>query len=158
MLHKFWNEPDVWENKNSYFPCVARRNGQKSWCGYVGVSDKHPLYNKPYNHRVPVADRGSVAIDKVGPLALFAEALHQDDGMVSLDVLANVHGGLTYASRAWWDEDSPYWWFGFDCSHSGDLTPYTAVNSPNLVYGEYRDLKYVIKEIETLHEFLRSFV
>ena len=36
----------------------------------------------------------------------------------------DVHGGLTFAGP-WFGVDQ-YWWFGFDCSHFNDLTPFLA--------------------------------
>ncbi len=42
------------------------------------------------------------------------------------DVDVSVHGGLTYADHSEpgiWNKVSRFWWFGFDCAHSGDKSP-----------------------------------
>lgn len=44
-------------------------------------------------------------------------AHYSDDEMADI----RVHGGLTHSSK---DADATdVWWFGFDCSHGGDLSP-----------------------------------
>ncbi len=61
------------------------------FCGYIGVPHDHPLYGKDY----------------------------QD---VDQDVI--VHGGLTYSENEMPGinlTSNDYWYFGFDCAHSGDI-------------------------------------
>lgn len=31
------------------------------------------------------------------------------------------HGGLTYSSHSLLGQESPSWWIGFDCAHTGDV-------------------------------------
>lgn len=156
MIEEFWREPDTFSETRGNFSLVARRNTKKAWCGYVGVSPSHPLFNKDYDERVPVPSREKLEVNPTAIMATFLEALHEDDGCCSISVLANVHGGLTYAHPAWWDEFDPRWYFGFDCAHSGDLTPYAYYTS-DFHYGEYRNLAYVKENLETLYTFLESF-
>lgn len=143
------NEPDKvqWTDKATGFTCLAVRAsrpgdfdkklnmlaGLGHWCGYVGVPENHPLFGKSYG-----------------------------------DVDADVHGGLTFADRC--DEqdkehgichvgEEKLWWFGFDCAHSGDLSPGTKavlkkLDESRSHYGDfeekYRDLNYVKAECANL--------
>jgi hypothetical protein len=128
-----WNdEPDKvqWRDAATSMPCVAKRASQFGhWCGYVGVAPTHPLHGKEY-----------------------------DD----LDIA--VHGGLTFAAGC---QDGPpaqtvchvpdagepehLWWFGFDCAHCDDYSPYDAQRAkerPETFWringaSQYRDLRYV---------------
>lgn len=59
------------------------------------------------------------------------------------DVDFDVHGGVTWSGP---HEGSTKWWFGFDCAHSGDL-------SPNSIHGcneVYRDVYYVTEQCTKL--------
>lgn len=44
------NEPDEvqWIDEATDLPCLAVRSRSASWCGYVGVTEGHPLYLKHY--------------------------------------------------------------------------------------------------------------
>ena len=95
------------------FPCRLYRNliVGGTWCGYVGVPVGHPWWGKEY---------GKCAATP--PCA-------EDDGRCRhcLDVLVEVHGGLTYSG---FHPGPPcrsavrdHWWFGFDCNHAWDLAP-----------------------------------
>jgi hypothetical protein len=91
------------------------------WCGYVAVLPGHPLHGKSYSERVPVKDRSGIRVDmNTAPIATFLEATSEDDGKCSLDVLIQVHGGLTFSERMddWGITDA--WWLGFDCHHWND--------------------------------------
>jgi len=79
-----------------------------------------------------------------------------------------VHGGLTYADACQEGDDGetichvaapgepePLWWFGFDCSHAGDLNPARAYRDLMRGWGgdrgeRYRDAAYVKAECATL--------
>jgi hypothetical protein len=73
---------------------IIRHPEMLHWCGYVGVSKKHPYFGKHYDV-----------------------------------VEVSVHGGLTYSHECQDsichldDSGESVWWFGFDCAHSGDLSP-----------------------------------
>lgn len=57
------------------------------------------------------------------------------------------HGGLTYSELI-----GGCWWVGFDCSHSGDLSP--AFPEMN---GIYRTKEFVISECQNLAESISLF-
>lgn len=148
MTEKIWekepNEIDFVDDKTGY-ACAMRRNGGGAWCGYIGLPESHPLHGKKYNDDVFVSDgllEREIDIDEIGVMNIFCAAGKSDDGGISLCLLIRCHGGLTYSGKAWWDEESPLWWLGFDCSHSGDLSPKHEEFGRSLG-GVYRNAGYV---------------
>ena len=148
------DEPDKvqWTDKETGLPCLAKRIPHSGhWCGYVGVSEGHPMFEMPYDDvRFPRND--------------------DEDGW------PNVHGGLTYADHC---QEGPedatichvpepgqpdhVWWLGFDCAHSGDFSPAYRVRMAELakenpIFGEspydrqetYKTLGYVQDECASL--------
>jgi len=61
------------------------------------------------------------------------------------DVPAVVHGGVTYSEIS--EHFGGGHWIGFDCAHSGDLSPGLGVSFQR---GEYRDIEYVKGEVYSL--------
>lgn len=122
------NEPDKvsWVDQNTKLDCLAVRHPQSGhWCGYVGVSEGHPDFGKDY-----------------------------------MDVDYNAHGGLTFAGPCDPAEpvetgvchisETPVWWFGFDCAHSGDSSPSTQRFRVDYPGDMYRSLAYVRVECSLL--------
>lgn len=133
-------EPDhvQWIDRDSWYPCIAHRQEDGYWCGYVGVPPSHPYYGHKY--------------DK--------------EGLVQIE----VHGGLTYSAPCnelichtprQGEQDHAYW-FGFDCSHYGDLmhVPLKVDThnrySINWKTAVYRDLAYVRAECMNLAKQLHA--
>ena len=140
------DEPDKmqWPDPATGLPCLIVRNTHVtgSLCGYVGVPDTHPWHGKDYND-----------LPDYGP---------------------DVHGGLTFAAPCTETDDETshichvpdpgepdnVWWFGFDCGHSGDLSPAMEArhrSSPfgATVYGggyreTYKTIAYVREEVTKL--------
>lgn len=122
------DEPDKmqWQDEKTGLPCLIVRNSQGSGalCGYVGVPPGHRLHGKLYNDRIEGAPCG----DSCG------DDYHYQ---CRIDGAINVHGGITFsnACAAGMDESTHIchvagpgepdhvWWFGFDCSHAGDVSP-----------------------------------
>jgi len=110
------DEPDKmqWQDEATGLPCLIVRNPSGALCGYVGVAEGHPCFGINYDDAKPVTP-----ID--------------DDESDYID----VHGGLTFADFcADTGDESKHvchvpdpgepkhvWWLGFDCAHSGDLSP-----------------------------------
>jgi hypothetical protein len=130
------DEPDYKAWKEGNYPCLAlRQEISGTWCGYVGIKEDHPLYAKA---------------KKVQFLS--------------------AHGGITYHEfnqyrDSFFGDEKGFFWIGFDCMHSGDLTlkRYSYVTqSLDDVYDVYRDLSYVESEILSLvrqlvkHETVKS--
>ncbi len=129
------DEPDKkqWQDVKTGYPCLIVRGHSGALCGYVGVTDGHPLFQKDY-------DQPSIS----------------------------VHGGLTFGgfcqsgeteSKGICHKPGPgepdhVWWFGFDCAHSGDETPYIRSLFLNKYFPyehtTYKDLKYVENEVRNL--------
>jgi hypothetical protein len=143
-----WNtEPDRAEWKHAGLPCLAVRHPRSGhWCGYAAVPPGHPEHGHDYD--TPNVD---------------------------------VHGGLTYAKACEGDvchvpkpgEPDDVWWFGFDCAHAGDFSPYentmprrypwstTAYSHERAMAAvddwdveKYRTLDYVCEETNRLAEQL----
>lgn len=122
-----------WVDRATGMPCLIVRNHLGALCGYAGVSPGHPLHGK--HHDAPDIE---------------------------------VHGGLTYADRCQPTTDeaqgichvpepgTPHdvWWFGFDCSHLGDVVPgmitLLSFGRSELERGEYRDVGYVAGQVTEL--------
>lgn len=132
------NEPDKvqWSDETTGLPCLAVRNWMGAWCGYVGVDESHQLYKQDCN-----------AVD------------------------VEVHGGLTYSDFCQKHGDGEegevichipeagepdnVWWFGFDCSHSADQTPYHLKHG--ISGGTYRTLEYIQQECRSLALQLQDY-
>jgi hypothetical protein len=71
------------------------------------------------------------------------------------DINIQAHGGLTYQGY----DQNENWVIGFDCGHYGDLTPYFLLKEdfPFNSFGEYRDMKYVKSECESMAEQASKF-
>jgi hypothetical protein len=123
--HGEWDdEPDKvqWPDEETGLPCLAVRSPSSgAWCGYVGVDASHTLFEVDY-----------------------------------MELNVDVHGGLTYSDFCRSHEigegrgichvpgdGEPHdvWWLGFDCSHYGDLPPFSSFSF--LSGGIYRTLDYV---------------
>jgi len=80
-------------------------------------------------------------------------------GYDDLDI--RVHGGLTYADDCDEDWGGGLWWFGFDCSHGGDLVPKLMLTMLEQGYDYertevYRTWEYVENEVRELVRQLRD--
>ena len=141
------DEPDKkqWFDKETGYPCLIVRNDFGALCGYVGIPEDHPFYNKGYDE---VYDAGENI---------------------------EVHGGLTFADfcHNTGDEkraichigDDKPWWFGFDCAHYGDIAP--KIDNEMRKHGissfvddfwhySYKDFSYVTAEVERLAKQLKE--
>lgn len=132
-----------WQDDATGLPCLVKRNHMGAWCGYVGVSKGHPLFED--------TDAG----DQVDP-----------HGGVTFTGFCQPHG-----EGEEWDaichvvdlgEDDRVWWIGFDCAHYADLVPFVhgtgefGSKLPSPVEITYRDLAYVtdqtVQLARDLHE------
>lgn len=150
------NEVDrlVFKDEKTGYLCLANRNSQGAWCGYVAIEKDHPLYEKDYDYEIEVENKDLVKIHpNISPMYLMQEAIKKEqDKKVALSLLLCCHGGVTFSDFLTWFNEK--WAFGFDCSHAGDLIP----KYGNETFGDiYRDFNYVIKEIQELARQLKEF-
>lgn len=122
-------EPDRLEFKYKGLDCLLTRNPEMfNWCGYVGIPESHPHYEKEYIE-VDLEAHGGIT---------YSEACHN------------------WVCHITDKEEDKVWWFGFDCAHSGDvipvMPPYFFSKKPNAA--EYRDLNYVKLAVEHLADQL----
>ncbi len=169
-------EPDRLEWRRHGMPCLVLRNGQGAWCGYVGVAPGHPLHGVEYGQETPAL---AEALEKrkgspIGANPSMAIMLACLSGEVkpTPDLVIQVHGGLTFSSACRGPichvpaegEPENVWWFGFDCIHSGDISPFDAVmarDRPEWFYklnghDVYRDIVYARAETESLADQLQT--
>jgi hypothetical protein len=124
-------EPDKvqWQDEATGLPCLAVRHGHYGhWCGYVGVADGHPAYEKHY-------DSVDLSRGVHGGLT-FSEACQPND---------SEDRGICHIPAD--SEPDHVWWLGFDCAHYGDLSPSGRDYHRD---GSYRTLKYVKSECRSL--------
>lgn len=142
------SEPDKaqWQDEETGLPCLMVRNRGGALCGYVGVPDTHPWHGKDYSACVKGCGKD------------WCE--HTPESAI------RVHGGLTFADACADTDDEEHgichvpdagepdnvWWFGFDCSHSGDLSPQYMANFDWYGFrdGAYRDFDYLKSQVASL--------
>ena len=98
------DEPDKLQfpDPETGMPCLMVRNRLGNWCGYVGVAEGHPWFERDYDE---------LAVDVHYGLT-FAAFCHED-GDEATDI-CHVPGP---------GEVARIWWLGFDTSHGGDYPP-----------------------------------
>lgn len=133
------SEPDKiqWVDDATGLDCLMHRNRMGSWCGYVGVAEGHPLFEKQYDQ---------CEADVHGGLTYSDFCQDTDDESKGV-----CHVPL---------EGRPHrvWWLGFDCAHYNDATPaYTSQRYKTMFAGlpidernTYRDRAYVEQEVTQL--------
>lgn len=148
------SEPDelrYTHDEAGYAVAIIRTKGGHL-CGYVCVPSDHPAHGKGYYHSTFDCDEDG-------------NETHKTLSPVEEDINAiTVHGGLTFAVRgehAWVGEaENGGWWFGFDCAHSGDVSPGYIKRWRELGLrdddAQYRDMEYVKRECDSLAMQLRN--
>lgn len=121
-------EPDKlqWIDQKTGFPCLVVRNSSGALGGYVGVSEKNPFFQK-----------NSIFVWIHGGLS-YKDFSQKDNEQ-----------GICYISES--QQSQSIWWFGFTCDRPGDIRP-----AKNDFYGEYRDIAFVIQEVESLAQQIQE--
>lgn len=128
-------------------------NSHHHRCGYVQVTEDSPLFGKHYSEQLSFITReqaDNTQVGKKGPIiTLTARCRSDGEDLVrrSLDIIIDVHGGLTYSGDLGClnGKVSKGWWFGFATANLGD----------NLQEGG-RPLEYCIAECESLAKQLKE--
>lgn len=120
-------EPDKMQftDETTGLPCLIVRNTTGALCGYVGVSEGHPLYAKHY-------DEAGVRVHGGLTFADFCSGNPEEHS------ICHVPGD---------GEPDKVWWLGFDCAHLGDFIPRLDHRGD---HGEYRNIEYVKSECRFL--------
>lgn len=131
----------VWQSESDYYywidqktalDCLIVRNAYGCLCGYVGIKESNKFHGTHYNE--------------------IEEQLGYETS----------YGGLTYSESCndvichHHDGNGITWWVGFDTSHCGDLMP----NYDGFIFDAanqtYKDVEFVVKEVEKLAITLTS--
>lgn len=129
------NEPDKaqWKDEETGLPCLAVRNRGGAWCGYVGLDESHPEFDKYY---------GDVLVTCHGGLTFGGFCQQAEDESVGICHLPSP------------GEPDRVYWVGFDCAHHGDFSP--GYESRLQYYEEYRNFAYVKEEVRILAKQLKA--
>jgi len=132
------DEPDKvqWQDEATGLPCLIVRGPVGALCGYVGVSEGHPLFGVDYEN---------VNVEVHGGLTFSDFCQHSDDPSRGI---CHVPGP---------GEPDRVWWLGFDCAHAWDIAPvYWSADR----YGweaSYKPLAYVKSQVTKLAEQLAEY-
>jgi len=89
-------------------------------CGYIRIPSGHSLYGLDYSEQIPIKFKkiSKERIGKRGVIPIFCAGRLKPNDNISMDLLFNVHGGITFSGKEIAGKKG--WWIGFDCAHSGD--------------------------------------
>lgn len=125
-------------------------------CGYVAVTNEHPLFGKNYDENCDCLKNIAKKVEqesmgKRGIVPIFL-AICKGEISPTPELIFDVHGGITYSGGdgKYPIQEQNLWWFGFDCGHNGDASTY----SPNI--GVLRSQEYVMNECENLAQQLNE--
>jgi len=129
-----------WKTKEGYKARVVSCEYQKGithhYCGYIGITKKHPLFEKSYSQHCDALMklRDKVLKEPIGKRGIIPIFCY-DGESASMHIIFNVHGGITFAD--YHDKNKSLWWIGFDCAHEDDTI-------------EKCNVEYVIAECNSL--------
>ena len=133
------DEPDKrqWQDEATGLPCLLVRSPGGHLCGYVGVSEGHPLYRLDDSHS------DFPCLDCHGGVTFTGACQPSDDG--ESRGICHVPGD---------GEPDHVWWIGFDCAHSGDFYSLAIASANRLFeqssYETYRTAGYVAQQCREL--------
>lgn len=122
------NEPDKahWIDDKTGLDCLIVREPLGALCGYVGVPENHPSFEKSYSD-VDVAVHGGLT---------FAD---------SCQPVEDESTGICHSEEE--SANDVVWWLGFDCAHYRDLSPVADHAFPDSIY---RDFEYTVQQVTSL--------
>lgn len=160
------DEPDKaqWVDDATGLDCLIVRGPGGAWCGYVGVPNTHPYFEKDYDDCDVRAHGGLTFADRCAEptperFAQFEARIAGDreemkkyprgDSAERVRTLGHLVGNYTawcehmrasaicHVPRA--GQPDNVWWLGFDCAHSGDLSPKYMEYGRNMGFSGYED-------------------
>lgn len=132
-------EPDKkqWTDPATGLPCLIVRGPAGALCGYVGVSNGHPAFEKDYTNVDVECHGGLTFADHCSP--------HKDD----------PEKGICHVVQP--GDDDNVWWLGFDCAHSWDVRPKDEGRFPRFSEdSNYKTIGYVTRQVESLAAQLKA--
>lgn len=130
------NEPDKiqWVDEATGLDCLIHRHNRSGHlCGYVGVPEGHPAFEKDYETPDVDVHGGLTYADFCQDTAC------EDKGICHVPYEGRPHR---------------VWWLGFDCAHSGDYSPISHRFENESWYSRshetYRNVEYVKAECAKL--------
>lgn len=134
------------------YRCVTTFTDMGYRCGYVGISEGHPLYGKDSSSKVKVTmkeleeDKEIGVIGNRGVWTIMFASPDDEEDEVTVGLYFMVHGGITYADGgkdSHHPVESDLWWFGFDCGHAGDCPDYDLLEE---LFGDDELVQYRLKD------------
>ncbi len=130
--------------------------------GYVEIPKDSLFFGKTFSDKLPIKKDilKDAKMGKRSPISLMCYAFDDGDNL-QLDMLFDVHGGITYGrSKLEPVSKENSWFLGFDCNHAGDGKDESIMDNVQLEFNrEYntnmsddiiRDEKYVEQELFNL--------
>jgi hypothetical protein len=127
------SEPDKmqWTDEATGLPCLAVRHPSSGhWCGYVGVTEDHPLFG--------IDDSAVDPNPSVHGGLTFAGFCAEDK---------KEHGICHIPGEG---EPDRVWWLGLDCGHAWDVSPRDLTSDGFDFGGSYKNLAFVRDECRCL--------
>lgn len=127
------HEPDKiqYTDEVTGLPCLVKRHPRLGFlCGYVGVTEGHPLYRCGYGDGRVEALEVHHGVNYAAPC--------QDEDEVATSICHIPDPG----------EPDHVWWFGFDCGRNGDLAPGTLARDRELGFPTNVDWGIVYRTVE----------
>lgn len=118
----------VWKTAEGFKAFVVLNRGSHR-CGYVGLPATHALHGLHYGTTTGLLkDCSDEPIGKRSLLVIVCSLSRE--GLTSMDIAFDVHGGVTWSGYFNDMQDNTYkeagidndglWYIGFDCAHAGD--------------------------------------
>ena len=131
-------------------------------CGYVRIPSGHYLYKKGYSEQLNIKFDAlkNESVGKRNPITLFCSTRLKKEDNISMDLLFDVHGGITFADFGKnLMANKPGWWIGFDCAHCDDAKDPEIMDKKTRKifsglsnFGVVRNKEYVEQECKNLIE------
>ncbi len=139
------HEPDLvfYEDRATKLPCLIERHEMiGNLNGYIGVRQKHPIFQVDYGK---IVHRLDIDRDLIPPIVFSG---FRPESLQRVDYGEDGH---------------KIWWFGFDNYHPdrGDVAPMDAIlataKGTNRLLGYYKNVEYVTKQLAHLAASLSRF-
>ena len=129
------DEPDKkqWKDETTGLPCLIVRGPSGALCGYVGVTEGHPFFQRNYS---------DLDLEAHGGLTFASSCMHERPGIGKERLVCHIPED---------EESDNVWWLGFDCAHYMDLCPaHGADRWSSGGMEKYRDFAYVTQQVTNL--------